>query len=96
METFKGSVNCIYFFAIFERENRLNRRNINIKSGLKTTYMDTEKIASPSAKEIISNTCHKRQINQSHASVSYNFNNTEEVHVPEISGTTHTEISDVL
>ena len=84
METIEGFVNFVYFINFWTREQTQSQvckheeRTTNVING---HYM----LASPSTKQIlvVSNKCHKRerQVHQSHASGSDNFNGAEEVDV---------------
>ena len=82
METIEGFVNFVYFINFRTREQAQSQvckheeRTTNVING---HYM----LASPSTKQIVSNKCHKRerQVHQSHASGSDNFNGAEEVDV---------------
>ena len=81
METFEGFVNFVYFIKFWTREQaqlKVCQQAERTTSVINGYYM----LASPCTKQMVSNKCHKRerQVNQSHASGSDNFNVAEEVH----------------
>ena len=82
METIEGFVNFVYFINFWTREQAQSNDCKHTEwttNVINRHYM----LASPSTKQIVSNKCHKRerQVNQTHASGSDNFNGAEEVRV---------------
>ena len=80
METIEGFVNFVYFINFWTKEQAQSQVWKNAEQTTNVTnghYM----LASPSIKQTVSNKYHKceRQVNQSHASGSDNFNGAEEV-----------------
>ena len=82
METIEGFVNFVHFVNFWTKEQAQSqgcKHEERTKNVINGHYM----LASPSIKQMVSNKCHKRerQVNQSHASGSDNFNGAEEVYI---------------
>ena len=80
METIEGFVNSVYYIKFWTREqaqSELCKHAERITNVINGHYM----LASPSIKQIVSDKCRKRerQVNQSHAWGSDNFNGAEEI-----------------
>ena len=80
METIEGFVNFVYYINFWTREHaqsQLCKHAERVTNEINGHYM----LASPSITQMVSDKCHKRerQVNQSHASGSDNFNGAEEI-----------------
>ena len=80
METIEGFVNIVYFINFWTREQAQSQvcKHVQWFTNVINGHC---MLASPSTKQIVSNECHRRerQVHQSHASGSDNFNGAEEV-----------------